>query len=509
MIKKNKILICFIWCVLLTKSIVMIDHVWSKAYYVDATNGSDLNNGTNENMPWKTIGKINDFKFLPGDKILFKRNEIWKGKLVVSCNGSLSSQLFFGAYSSGNMPKVGNIYINNKKYLTIENIDINGIAAAISAVGIFNSTNIEIIGCKISGSNFKQIWLKESNKCVVKKCFISSPENAFSRKSKTVGVEIGEYGDETKGCHDINISGNNILNLRRGIVIRDSKVGRIDGNVLHNITGPAIWITNTSNILIENNVAHDLCNYFSHNGFNIGGGIKGSTTSEITVRYNEIYNVKFIKLDGCGIFADVGLVNSKIYGNIIHDIDASGIRAYKCNNIEIFNNLIFNVGNRTDDDDQRNGISCNSAHHIKILNNTIYQPGKYGIQLIGNNKYPTHNIIIKNNIISNSKTYSFVADKYSTLNVLSDHNNWYFLYGKMALWRNNIYESLNEFVKNIKQDANSISENPLFLEPVKRNFRLRVDSPNIGKGVFVGIHRDIDEKEIFEGGPVNIGAYQN
>jgi hypothetical protein len=48
---------------------------WAATYYVDATNGNDLNSGTSELTPWKTIAKGNASRFYPGDQILFKRGE--------------------------------------------------------------------------------------------------------------------------------------------------------------------------------------------------------------------------------------------------------------------------------------------------------------------------------------------------------------------------------------------------------------------------------------------------
>ena len=44
---------------------------FAATYYVDATNGNDINNGLSEARPWKTIAKVNASSFNPGDQILF------------------------------------------------------------------------------------------------------------------------------------------------------------------------------------------------------------------------------------------------------------------------------------------------------------------------------------------------------------------------------------------------------------------------------------------------------
>lgn len=75
-------------------------------YYVDATNGTDYNNGLSPSTSWKTIAKVNSSGFQPGDYILFKRGEIWREQLVVPSAGSFGKPITFGAYEIGNKPIV-------------------------------------------------------------------------------------------------------------------------------------------------------------------------------------------------------------------------------------------------------------------------------------------------------------------------------------------------------------------------------------------------------------------
>lgn len=62
--------------------------VHGATYYVDATNGDDLGMGISQSAPWKTISKVNNSRFQPGDFILFKRGETWREQLVVPYSGS-------------------------------------------------------------------------------------------------------------------------------------------------------------------------------------------------------------------------------------------------------------------------------------------------------------------------------------------------------------------------------------------------------------------------------------
>jgi hypothetical protein len=74
-------------------------------YYIDATNGSDSNTGTDPATPWQTIEKVNTSTFQPGDSILFKRGEIWRETLNV-VSGSAGSPITYGSYGSGDQPEI-------------------------------------------------------------------------------------------------------------------------------------------------------------------------------------------------------------------------------------------------------------------------------------------------------------------------------------------------------------------------------------------------------------------
>lgn len=74
-------------------------------YYVDNA-GNDLNNGTSKATAWKTIKKVNESKFLPGDQILFKAGDVWNEKLVVPSSGNPGHVITFGSYGTGSKPLI-------------------------------------------------------------------------------------------------------------------------------------------------------------------------------------------------------------------------------------------------------------------------------------------------------------------------------------------------------------------------------------------------------------------
>jgi hypothetical protein len=75
-------------------------------YYVDATEGSDSNNGTTTSTPFQTLAKLETLALVPGDTILFQRGETWSGQTLVLVNksGNAYSPIRLGAYGSGAAP---------------------------------------------------------------------------------------------------------------------------------------------------------------------------------------------------------------------------------------------------------------------------------------------------------------------------------------------------------------------------------------------------------------------
>jgi hypothetical protein len=85
-------------------------------YYVDNSsdgcNGracSDSNNGTTPNSAWRTIRHVQSIlaNLHPGDKVLFKRGDIWNEELDLNnVHGSPGQQIVFGNYGSGPLPVI-------------------------------------------------------------------------------------------------------------------------------------------------------------------------------------------------------------------------------------------------------------------------------------------------------------------------------------------------------------------------------------------------------------------
>jgi hypothetical protein len=80
-------------------------------YYLDATNGSDSNDGLagttgGGHGPWKTIAKVRATLIgdQPDTSILFKSGETWREKYTIAGHGTSGHQFYHGKYGSGANP---------------------------------------------------------------------------------------------------------------------------------------------------------------------------------------------------------------------------------------------------------------------------------------------------------------------------------------------------------------------------------------------------------------------
>jgi hypothetical protein len=81
-------------------------HAAGTVYYVDFAAGKDTNSGTGTGAAWKSLSRVNDFGFKPGDTVEFKRGGTWTGTLTLSASGRAGSPITVDAYGSGNLPVI-------------------------------------------------------------------------------------------------------------------------------------------------------------------------------------------------------------------------------------------------------------------------------------------------------------------------------------------------------------------------------------------------------------------
>ncbi len=148
---------------LLASMMVFLTYSLNATNYYVSSSGNDSNAGTSEGAPWKTLAKVNSFTPKPGDQILFKRGDEWSGSITVNASGTSSSQIIYGAYGTGNEPKIygsekitgwtkhsGNIYKASFK-TDITQLFVNGVKMKLART---TNTGYNIINSVTSQTQF-------------------------------------------------------------------------------------------------------------------------------------------------------------------------------------------------------------------------------------------------------------------------------------------------------------------------------------------------------------------
>ncbi|MGG3309442.1 S-layer homology domain-containing protein [Paenibacillus lautus] len=87
-------------------------------YYVSA-DGDDANDGKSESQSWRTLEKVNNMSYAPGDRILFKAGDVWNGSLKLrGISGTADAPIVFSSY--GNIKGLGRPVINGNGTTTTE-----------------------------------------------------------------------------------------------------------------------------------------------------------------------------------------------------------------------------------------------------------------------------------------------------------------------------------------------------------------------------------------------------
>ena len=458
-------------------------------YHVDATNGSDANDGLSPANPWKTINKVNNSFFIPGDSILFKRGETWRETLIPPSHGASGNNITFGAYGTGDLPKIDgstrSYCVEGKKdYITITDLHF----AFPTQYGIahtrWNSSGTELStpGWIIQNSRFTNCGVNLFGPNTVVQ------DNVFVGPSPITGPDaaITIHGQVAANCS----------------VLR---------NTVSGYRARGIWFyKGVNNPIANDNVVHDIAFLIgtSNEGYGIDfDGYGYPITGTVTASRNTVYNCASngIELENCS-------EASVISRNLIHDcprgilylnyaaysgrypeqrgIDVHGVVAY---------NIIYHC---------RNGVSLFNVSGVDIWNNTLYDGiGSYpsGLSINDDGTYFVKNIDFRNNIVGSGMTRS-VSSKYAWKNHLAA-----FDYDAVVNPAIQIQSPSSTLTLAQLQSGgaawNSFTTSPGFVNAAGHDFHLLSSSPCINAGVFVGLTQDYAGNGI--NGAPDIGAYES
>ena len=521
-------------------------------FYVDATGGSDAAAGTSPAAAWQTIAKVNGEAFVPGDSILFKRGEVWREQLTVPSSGSSTNPITFGAYNSGNKP-----VINGADIITGWALD----AGTTYKVTLTTEPKIAavddtkaVLGTGAGTLNDGEwFWVADE---LFYRSDAGNPDTQglvveAAQRDRGISLSVKNYVT----FENLRVALANVDNVYLeggpaqghiidtltigpagsvGFKMVSTKAGIFRNNLIEaGMNGDCLFIQNIQiSLLVENNTI------FASDGIaNDDDGMHIQNVKNATIQNNTVNLTGHGGTKGCIKVSDnvpAGPVrtdnvliqdNTCLYGN--WGVSVTGT------NINVRRNTIKYQGQETgntsasgiwlEDADSssatfshnvitgcQNGISFLNNDYVDhtFYNNTIVDSTRFDV-----NASPGSAISgeFKNNILSSPSA----SQKAIEITAIAD--------GGSGAWvsDNNViddtagfkietveYATLALLVSGTGRDANSLNQDPVFLDASSEDYRLQATSPAIDAGTPVGLLTDFDGVSIPQGSAPDIGAHE-
>lgn len=514
-------------------------------YYISNSVGDDANNGLAKENPWKTLDKISSSTFAPGDSILFMSGDEFVGNLSLNSSGLEDYPIVLSAYGTGEKPilngstaeggdHISAISIINQDFIEIENLEIRN-NRQVSREGVADHEGAGIRIWNTGDRVLKHFALKD---LTIRNVYPITTEGLEFNAIKNAGIHIKTYKNKESGkeknIQDVLVEncyfehncrfgifsqhgggavgvGNDSINRNMNFVFRN--------NHFFENGGSGITPGRTYNCLLENNVFEYCGSDYDPRMPARGSGAWFWNCRNVIAQYNKSLHIRGGG-DSYGMHIDFGNRNVIFQYNYSEDSEGGFVEILGKNVNSVYRfNVSVNDGFRDHHGyslwvstyaGQGNRIASDSNY---IYNNTIYMDAEISpdIHIEGGNTFVYNNIFcaLGNSILGASTN---LINETGTATKIS--NNLFF-------------GNVMPFFTNYSE--NSITDNPLFLEPGILNvegYKLKEQSPALnsglsfpepyfpmaGKGIFKHIKLTPDTD--LYGNPVNvaetvphIGAY--
>jgi len=199
-------------------------------YYINSQDGNDSNKVNSIKSPWKSLKKLEEITFHPGDSILFAKNSAFHGGIMFKSSGTIEHPIVISSYRDGALPSFsnpsrdevnGNVFQVSGSYLVFDRLSFLKCAnsnsqkskSVLEVGAIFTQTNAhniiikncEFTECPIGVNITGQHSLITGNSFKDCNRFLSNPDWG------PIGIVIGNAYDEIShnSCSNyVNIGGN-------------------------------------------------------------------------------------------------------------------------------------------------------------------------------------------------------------------------------------------------------------------------------------------------------------
>jgi hypothetical protein len=490
-------------------------------YYVDAAGGNDRNTGRNEATAWRTVGKVNSYAgFRPGDRILLKRDQIWREQLIVPVSGTAQRPVVFGAYGTGGRPVLkgaagppncwravlaaapNQVFFDGVR--GVRRTGLNHLDGPLEWAWAGGVLTVRVEGEPGGGAGFPVI------------------EASVRPRVRTDGL-LHIRNHEHVIVQDIEVTqsasfGLYIKPVAAHVTVRGCEVSHsLDGGLV----APTVSGAGTSQITVEDCVIHHNNGGYKEGAPGVATYHEGLTMENVdgfVIRRTRVYDnymegVNFKRGARNGVIEDCDLYSNdliNLYMEGASDIVIRYNRIYDCT---------YNAGIEF-------GLETNAYHNDRVrIHNNLFWGNSGAISFWAAPVVAqTRNISIDNNTFYNNefgvRWKSSATDNFSGVNFIRNnlfwphHARWTAIRdqtaGQQALAQTTV--AFNAFQKSTTTDMSGDGMMAIagahLTDPVSHDFHLRPDSVCIDNGADVGLTRDYDGNVIPQGRAPDIGAYE-
>lgn len=241
----------------------------NKTYFV-SPKGDDRASGLSVRAAWKSLDKVNEVTFLPGDKILFESGAIWKGQLKPKGSGEENNPILLSVYGGEARPVINigeaegaGIRLENQSWWEIDNIEVTSGASPVLGIGRQGIVAI----ARGEDRHIRHI--------VVRNCYIhdiwgqlggDTEYTGYNSCAILVQIQNKRGGGSNNPrfnttLNDVLIEHNRIERFDKcGIIVRGCKNNlNVRHNYMENLGGDGIFVGGCYRGMIEHNTAKRTC----------------------------------------------------------------------------------------------------------------------------------------------------------------------------------------------------------------------------------------------------------
>jgi hypothetical protein len=489
-------------------------------YYVDCAGGDDGNDGAAEATPWRTLAKVNESTFAPGDAILFKRGATCSGALWPQGSGADGAPVAIGAYGAGSLPVIdggeneATVKLYDQEYWHVRDLEVAG--GTKFGVLVAGSDTAGVLGhFRLTDLVVHDVW--------------GAPLDG-----KTSGLVVFLTGGGNNVFHDVVVDGVTAYNTNQwaGIEIAGGPwpidaadpVASTDvlfrNATVYNVYGDGIVQWTVENGLIEHCVAYDTGQQPPPQTVGTPSAIWTWGCFDCTVQFNEAYRSDSPERDGGCYDIDWVTARNTYQYNYGHDSQGYcqavfGASGYTTTDAVVRYNICANNGQdvllaKAQGDFFLSTWEGGYLDGVCIYNNTVYwNPASNGAPALINRASFTGSAanFFENNIIYS--TAQWLVESNAGLEL--DYNIYWYTGTEVALWlyERKIYRGFTEYQQGSGQDGHGLYADPLLNDPTYHEvgrpttaFTLQDGSPAVDAGADLG---DMGARDFF-GNPIPRGA---